>query len=105
MKLIGLPLSFFLGACSVAPINTLGGITLADAQTAAAIDPSGASCYNALGDIGQAQAVATGKTGILTLIATKRAVTAVLSNPACASIELGIFAELLKATPIAPLVP
>lgn len=89
--------------CSCAQVATIGTFTAADATQAAAIDPANAACYQAIGAIGAAVGVAQG--GILTLVATKMAARNALSSAACAPIEAQVLGDILKATPLAPLVP
>jgi hypothetical protein len=89
---------------AIAGCSQVGQFTAADAKNAAAIDPAGASCYMAIGATATA-AGAVQSNGVLTLLATKRALSSDLQSPACAPIEAGLLAELLKSTPVAPFVP
>lgn len=93
-----------LGGCA-----PLGQFTAADATQAAALatavgDSAVVACFAGLAAVGNAAATAT-KPGLLTAIEEKRAAKTALENPACAPIYAGALADLLKATPAAPLVP
>ena len=95
-----LALALLASACA-----PLGQFTAGDAANAAWIDPSGASCYQAIGAIGASTGGVTQDRGLLTAIATKRAVKGALQGSDCAPLEADILGEILKATPAAPLVP
>lgn len=80
-----------------------------DAAQAVAIanatgDTSVVGCYQGLAAWGGAVG-ATAQVGVLTTIEAKRSVKMALQNPACLPIYGDALATLLKATPLAPLVP
>lgn len=79
--------------------------TYGDASNAAAIDPPGAPCYLGIGAAAQTVGEATGDVGVLTGIATERALSGALQSPACYPIEAALLGKLLKFTPAAPFVP
>lgn len=85
-------------------VSQLGAFTSADAAQAASIDPGNASCYQAIAALGEAVAGAK-NAGILTLVAVKIAGRHALESSACAPIEAQVLADILKFTPVAPLVP
>ena len=96
---------FLILAALLSGCSQLGQLTAADAQNAAAIDPPGAPCYMAIGTTATALGAAQSNAGLLTALATKRALSGDLQSPACAPIEASLLAELLKLTPAAPFVP
>lgn len=71
------------------------GFVAGDASRAAAIDPSAAACWNALGASAEAAGGATGSFGVLSAIATKMAVQQALAAPACAPVSQAIVIDLL----------
>lgn len=91
-----LPAAIFIAMLWLTGCAQVGNFTAADAQAAAAINPANAACYAGFQALGEAQGMATDQPGILTLIATKQQLQAVLQNPACSTIELAVLAELLK---------
>ena len=96
---------FCLGGCA-----QLGQITAQDAETAGKVaaavgDTAGEQCWPVLATTGNAIAATGNSTGILTLIEEKRAFKAALETPTCQPVWAGVLAEVLKLTPVAPLVP
>ncbi len=98
-------LALWLGGCA-----QVGQFAAADAQSATALatavgDSAGAACWPVLATTGNAIAATGNSAGVLTAVEEKRAVQMTLQDAACQSIWAGVLAELLKATPAAPLVP
>jgi hypothetical protein len=94
-KIIGvLGVLVILSAC--AGCAQVGVVLANDAKVAAQINPVNGACYTALGDLGTAQANITGKTGVLTIVATKQQLAGVLESPVCATLVTAVLAELLK---------
>jgi hypothetical protein len=98
-------LALWLGGCA-----QVGQFAAADAQSATALatavgDSAGAACWPVLATTGNAIAATGNSAGVLTAVEEKRAVQMTLQDAACQSIWVGVLAELLKATPAAPLVP
>ena len=96
-------LAFALGGCAQ-QAQQLGMFTMQDAQAAAAIDPSNAACYEAFGALGSTLSGVKG-VGVLTVVAAKIAFRRAAVDPACAPVEAMLLGDLLKLTPLAPLVP
>lgn len=95
-----------LAMCGCAQV---GQFTATDADQAAALamavgDTTVVDCYKGLAMVGSAASTAT-QPGIFTKIEEKRAAKAALQNPACAPLYANVLGDLLKATPLAPLVP
>jgi hypothetical protein len=104
LTLATLLMVWFCGCASV------GQYTAADAQKAAAIatavgDSAGAACWPVLATTGTAISAAGDTPGILAGIEEKRALQMALQNINCQPVWAGVLAELLKATPAAPLLP
>lgn len=98
-------LALWLGGCA-----QVGQFAAADAQSATALataigDSAGAACWPVLATTGNAIAATGNSAGVLTAVEEKRAVQMTLQDAACQSVWAGVLAELLKATPAAPLVP
>lgn len=98
-------LALWLGGCA-----QVGQFAAADAQSATALatavgDSAGATCWPVLATTGNAIAATGNSAGVLTAVEEKRAVQVTLQDAACQSVWAGVLAELLKATPAAPLVP
>lgn len=84
-------------ALAFAGCTQIGAFTAQDAQTAAAINPSNAACYQEFGALGAAQAGTTGNTGVLTIVATKQQLQAIMQSPECLPLTAAVLAELVKA--------
>jgi len=102
---LAIVLLLWLGGCA-----QVGQFTADDAQNAAAIatavgDSAGAACWPVLATTGNAISAAGNSAGVLTAIEEKRAVQMTLQDAACQPVWAGVLAELLKATPAAPLIP
>ncbi len=98
-------LALWLGGCA-----QVGQFAASDAESAAALatavgDSAGAACWPVLATTGNAIAATGNSAGVLTAVEEKRAVQMALQDAACQSVWAGVLAELLKATPAAPLVP
>lgn len=98
-------LVLWLGGCA-----QVGQFAASDAQSAAALatavgDSAGAACWPVLATTGNAIAATGNSAGVLTAVEEKRAVQMTLQDAACQPVWAGVLAELLKATPAAPLVP
>lgn len=98
-------LALWLGGCT-----QVGQFAAGDAQNAAAIaaavgDSAGEACWPVLATTGNAIVGSGNSTGVLTSLEEKRAVQMALQNAACQPVWAGVLAELLKATPAAPLIP
>ena len=98
-------LAIWLGGC--AQIGQFGADDAQSATTLAAAvgDPAGVACWPVLEATGSAISAAGDKPGILVAIEAKRAVQLALQNATCQPVWVGVLAELLKATPVAPFVP
>lgn len=98
-------LAVWLGGC--AQIGQFGADDAQSATTLAAAvgDSAGAACWPVLEATGNAISAAGDKLGILVAIEAKRAVQLALQNTTCQPVWVGVLAELLKATPVAPFVP
>lgn len=104
LALAGLLMIWFGGCAAV------GQYTAGDAQNATAIatavgDSAGAACWPVLATTGNAISAAGDNPAILVGIEEKRAVQMALQNTMCQPVWAGVLAELLKATPAAPLLP
>lgn len=104
LTLAGLLMIWISGCAEV------GQYTAGDAQNAAAVatavgDSAGAACWPVLATTGTAISAAGDNPGILVGIEEKRAVQMALQNASCQPVWAGVLAELLKATPAAPLLP
>ena len=102
---LAIVLVLWLGGCA-----QLGQFTATDAQNATAIataagDSAGAACWPVLATAGNAIDAAGNSAGVLTAIEQKRVVQIALQDAACQPVWAGVLADLLKATPAAPLVP
>lgn len=84
-----------LSLLALAGCAQIGMFTAQDAVTAAAVNPSNATCYQAFGALGQAQAGTTGG-GILTAVATKAQLKEIMASSACLSLTAAVLAELVK---------
>jgi hypothetical protein len=98
-------LALWLGGCA-----QIGQFAATDAQSATVLaaavgDSAGAACWPVLAKTGNAIAATGNSAGVLTAVEEKRAVQMTLQDAACQSVWAGVLAELLKATPAAPLVP
>jgi hypothetical protein len=98
-------LVMMVGGCA-----EIGQFGAADAQRATAIattvgDADGAACWPILEATGKAVSAAGDQPSILVSIEEKRALQLALQNVSCQSVWAGALAELLKATPAAPLIP